>query len=182
MKQVFYTQEGRPYVVKVQTRYISAYVLAAPQNIFRGVYVNSPSGIVDPFRLDLSATNNIIPISYSFGAITVANVNVANISCCYFSALTGPPPVFLPNYRTALAKAYPFIERIFYTDALNYNFVSRYNQITFSNDDFLVVNNPFSIYMHPELDNAMVGPVGNIGALAAATYNIAITFTFLEIQ
>jgi hypothetical protein len=184
MEQKLYTVEGTEYIIRTASNNFGI-VYASTQNIPKYVFFNDPPGSTTVVEaIHLNTASPIIPISYSASAYDALGLAViADISNCYYSVQAGGL-VILPMYRNSLSKIYPYVQRVYYTDDNNNNYISRYNQIIFSDRDFIPVSDPLAISMFSSLARAMTDVGGNPERfqLVAGTYLITITFTYLELQ
>lgn len=179
MKQLFYTQEGNPYILKTANK-TSVLSIAAPQVLYKQVIFNSESlGAFPEQSIGISAVKKIIPVSYTISAfLNAAGTLNANISECYY--ITYYASTSSTKNRSCLAKSVPLIDRVFYTDDANHGYSFRYSQAVYSDTDFLDTDN-LTLYMVNTLDRAMCFQYDQASpSLAAADYTLAITFTYFE--
>lgn len=180
MQQKLYTREGKEYVIKTVNNALQV-TYAVPTNISKYVFINLPAAF--PESISLNTSNPIIPISYSASAFTGSVVS-ADISNSYFVAQNGKSFEILPAYRQTLGKIYPYIQRIYYTDDNNNNFIIRYNELILSDQDFLATNDALLLGFSSSLGKAMASYFTFVEAftLPAGTYSLCFSMTYLELQ
>lgn len=189
MKQIYYTQEGTPYILKTSTYFNPAYLLIAPNRLIPVVMVNFPTGYsTSNFgSFQVSTGKKIVPVSYSFSAvvdIVLEPVSTVDVGSVYWVAQNGNQAgtVFTTDIKSkqVLAKLYPLANRVYYSNNLNYNYSLAYNQAVLSDNDFLEANNPLGIAFFEKLSYCMTASGDYSGIVPGGTYKVAGTFTYFE--
>jgi hypothetical protein len=187
MKQVYYTQEGHSYILKSINKDINV-TFAGATGIINTVGVNltaaEKAAIVNQTFLFVDTGKKIIPLSYTFSAfnLPVPNTVASNTVKCYYDIGSWGGGAKYNKYKTTLAKTVPYIERIYYTDDLFHAYTVQYNQLVFSDEDFIETSQGLGVRFTGTLTQAMTGQVVESESLAAGQYAITITFTYFEMQ
>lgn len=183
MKQVFYTQEGKPYIL-CSTNKTFSIVIGVNTPLNRVVYVNADASIIsDSFAIFMDASKKMIPVWYSCSITDNLFAAIADISSAYYQASQGNTSfATYDKYKPTLAKAAPLVDRIFANNGLNYNFNVRYGQIVFADNDFFEVSKPMRIEFHPNLMEAMTESSTTQPIIVPGTYQVTITFTYFQMQ
>jgi len=188
-KAIFYTQEGSPYVLKVQTystinRAASTFPLVVQINLPENAPVST-----QPSVLVFDTPNWILPLQCNFTlAQTGTSIMIANISSCYYNFTRTFNGVLLNTQNTDIlsgfSKSIPHINRIFFTDNNNYAFNIRYNQIYLSQKDFIDPNEA-QIRFKPNLNSSLLSTNSAFGidniSIPPGNYDSNMTFLYFEL-
>lgn len=192
MQQKLFTQEGKEYIIRTTNNRITSAVFPVPGGFFKQVYFNNPAAPpTNPLNPNFAALyvssggKPIIPISYSLSVTEETTLaNVVDISNVYYVARITLSSQVMPAYLLSLGKLYPYAERVYYTDNNSNNFIVRYNQAVFSNNDFLSTADNINVKFSNSLANAMnsIGLVNEIPVIPPGTYTITVSVTYFELQ
>jgi hypothetical protein len=189
MNNIYYTQEGTPYILKSISKNIpnwSSITGTIAPNVF--VNINSDnSGVA--YIIDLKTSKKIIPISLSFAALDNSNLSIfANVTSPYYACFRNKTTILNPLKSTfeqlrPLGKIIPFIDRPFFTDNQNFFYNVKYNDSVFSDVDFITPVGGFFIeFTSNQVDALTSNPssIGFIPFVAGPFYNTSITFCYFE--
>lgn len=181
MNNTLYTQEGSAYVIKsITTSDIITSLVDLQVDTAVGVNTDYSANIGN---IRLNTTRKLIPLSYTFSVILGAAGHAVTVDIQTPYYLASNTTELIVKYRTCLAKAVPYVQRNYYTDNLNYNLISRYNQVIYSDNDFIDVNSPFFLYFQGNLAAAMVAlGYTDIITIPAQRYLYTVTFVYAEFQ
>jgi hypothetical protein len=188
--QIFYTQEGKAYVLKTATKYTAGYVVGVPpQNLNAFIEINASAINTNPDVLSMQTTKPMIPVSLSISITDVtapaSPVVVTDITSTYYTFLrvTAGVPTFLdPDGHKAISKMIPLIQRVFYTSDFFYGYNVKYNDFIPNDSDFLIIQGLSYLYFQPSLANALTGyaPTNTL-PVGSTTLNATVVFTYFEL-
>ncbi len=184
MKQLFYTEEGSIYVVRTATKNSVLNVLAGPAGIDINVAINTTTiPLTTDLPIFVSTSKKIIPISLNMAAVSQANVITIDIASVFYTMVSGPGVGSLSYVQgPSQSKMFPLVDRIYYTSNSLYAYNVMYNQIVFSDSDFIDTTPGLGLYYSPDRASAMTGRATPTITLAAGTYDFSTTFVYLELQ
>lgn len=184
MEQTLYTTEGTKYILRtLNTNSILPNTGAAP-SVFPFIAINNTNPIFgNAGGMSYFTTKPFVPLSYGFSAFdTVNQIVAADFHSLYYSVISGAG--IESKYRNILSKSIPYIQRNYYTDALNNNFMFQYNQLLLSDEDFMQALPQTEIFFFPSIAEAMTSNyVGGVyGSLPIGTYSVTTSFLFYELN
>jgi hypothetical protein len=188
--QIFYTQEGKAYILKTATKYIAGYVVAAPPHSVNAfVEINAAAINTNPDALSLQTNKPILPVSFSvcMNDVTVplSPVVVTDITSPYYifaRVMPGIPTFLDPDGHKAISKMIPLIDRVFFTSNLFYGYNVKYNDFIPNDSDFLIIQGLSYLYFQPSLANALTGYApSNTLPVGTTLLNATIVFTYFEL-
>lgn len=183
MEQIYYTQEGKPYVLKTISKtgdYTAFVPFSTGFNVF--VNLNAPTALATAVSLQTNTPKRIIPVMGTFSLIKTSDSSTyANISSPYYFTYFGDFSTREFASLRALGKMNPLIDRLFFSDTKNYAYNARYGEAVFATDDFLNPSAGLIVSFNTDLAGALTA-TGQTFSIAADTYKIAITFTYFELQ
>jgi len=183
-QNIFYTQEGNQYILKTANKFTNIVGLA-PQIISADIYVNVPMSITPGlFDLLVSTNRKIIPLSYSLSVLEFdLEVVTIDISTPYMVVANTGTSQYNSEFRNSLNKKYPYINRNFYTSNNFYNYFLQYNQLVFSENDF--INSSTSLTITPMSTlaeaNTSIQAGQNPEILIAGNYIVNSSFNYFEL-
>ncbi len=181
MKNIFYTQEGNAYVLKVATKNLTGQVVAAPINSFPNVQLNNtPSVTFAGNILQFDCTKKIIPVQLNASLIDEATSFVTvDVQSVYYDVLKSLGAASY-LHQPSMVKLIPYVDRIYYTDDNHYGYNVRYGQAIFSDVDFMDVNSVTTLRYKPSLAQGLINTATGFTLVPAATYSCSITFIYFE--
>lgn len=180
MKQIYYTEEGKPYVLRLVTKNLVGQVVPNSTNIVPRVLVNLPSSL-DIGAVALTTSRRIIPVHLNFALFNIAaTVSTVNISSVYYNARVGVVPVNTYAQQSCQAKLFPLISREFYDTDFDYVYSVRYGQAVFVDGDFLDTTSGIQFTFFPSISRALIFQP-NMLIVPAGTYNVSLTFLYFEL-
>lgn len=185
MNQIFYTQEGSPYIIKTATFNVDNEALVAPLSVSPTVLLNDSSTNSSLGNLSITTKKNIIPISLSMAVrdvFAVAPGIIVDITSPYYFGVRGVTPILenAPDAQLPLSKMIPLIDRIFFTDSANFGFNVRYGQAVFSDGDFIDVKSRMFISFTSEQATALTFTQDGF-TIPIGTYDGNMTFIYFEL-
>lgn len=184
MQQVYYTQEGQPYVLKTVTKNVSPY---ASGNIaaYPTLYVNWDQGVDTAFpnAINITTSKKIIPLYATFSAIKISDSTVfIDIATPFYYVLLGDGSMGSYSGVKSLSKMLPYVQRSYFTDNSHFSYINNYGSVVYSLDDFLNVSS--KLYVAFELSQAwaLTGRNSNYIRFTAGTnYSTSVTITYFEL-
>lgn len=181
-ERIFYTQEGKPYVLKTVTKYIPAYVVTIPPLVLiPSVSINpltpDPAGL----SLEFNTDKKIIPVSYTLSIRGLSSY--CDIASPYYWVVRpqGLTPLIDPIAQRTLSKQVPMVDRVFYTSDNFFNYNIRYNDLIFSDSDFINTQGYMVFYFTASLMQAFTFQDAGITVTSVSeTIIYASTFTYFE--
>jgi len=182
--QLFYTEEGKTYVVRtISTKKVDFNNVTAINQV-PTLIINPPLGFptsIFPTLLEYSTPKKIIPIQFNYsvlrGGFSIPDIDIS--SCYYgFYRLFGPNQ----DHINAFNKMIPLIQRVFYTTDNYYAYNCRYTNCLLAEKDFIDPNGTSEFRFFPEIANAISSNTNPTIILPLGNINITSTFTFLELQ
>jgi hypothetical protein len=189
LEQLYYTQEGKPYILKSVTKNFASFIPGSDItfNPLLDVNVNLPTINNKPWAIGITSPKKIIPLFCTFSACEVVTGLVqANISSPFYQVLLGNGTITGYYGVKAISKGLAMIDRLFFSNNQNYAFNIRYGQIVYSVDDFISPSSGLLISFTNNLANAITitpTPVTeSIKLLNAVNYSTCVTFLYFELQ
>jgi hypothetical protein len=138
MEQIFYTQEGKPYILKSVTKNRPSFT-----GVFNFTYpelrvnFNTSAGLL-PGSTDIDTPKKIIPISASLGIYDLTLGDVAiDITTPFYSVVNGFGTSNGFYGQRAQAKILPLIDRSFFNDLTHFAYSVKYGQSVYCLEDFI---------------------------------------------
>jgi hypothetical protein len=193
-KELFYTIEGKPYIVKTQTRYVNATIGGSPLNsyltaIFDPGLASNVTGSGSAGGIGVNAISKIIPLHLKFSMRDSATGTIlADISSVYYNLVrqVSPSIILRSDHRSAQSKVFPYVELLNYTNNNFYSYGLKYNQIYLSESDFFTPIQAI-VYFFPMQADALNNDSGTFLSNpfikpASTTIITTISITWLELQ
>jgi len=187
MEQVYYTQEGKPYVLKAANKILFEQVVPALLNhkytvIFQQFAVAEPPANPLITAFNIQGTKGIVPLMLYFSIFDVdAGAGMVSLATPFNYAL---PPVPYGSMIKTSAKILPNVELIKQDSVTPTNFVQygmKYNQIVLSNDDFIEINNEVRFGFSGDFNSAL-SPFSDKGMILTATPDAVVSVAVLYFQ
>jgi hypothetical protein len=180
MKNIFYTQEGSAYVLRVATKNLTGQATGAI-NSFPNVQINNtPSIAFAGNTLQFNSDKKIIPVQLNASLIDEAtNFVTVDVQSVYYDVIKSLGAVSY-QHQPAMIKLIPYTDRIYYTDDNHYGYNVRYSQAIFSDVDFLDVNSVTTFRFKPSLAQGLINTATGFTVIPAATYSCSVTFIYFE--
>jgi len=188
MQQIYYTQEGTPYTLKVQTNRFNynfggVAESGALQVCINGAMTGQSSA---RFRLDIQTNSPIIPVMCVYGcnhATASPITRYADIMSVYYSFHEVTFSTISNKHLAPLTKMAALIDRIYLTDLDHYAYSLRYGQAVLTDGDFIQTNGICGFQFKPFMSDAFDADSEEITipALVNGT-NIGISFLYFELQ
>ncbi len=180
-----YTSDGREYQIKTASNLSQGIINYTGQFVpfSKRVMVNYKALL--PEVLHINTNKKIIPLSFNISAFTQSTgANFLDVSNCYSFARSGGGLSILGDYLKYLAKTFPLVQRVFYTNSNFNNFILPYKNLVFHSGDFISVADETSIYFTDSLAGSMLadtnGSVISVSIFGRVTQTSL--FTYLELQ
>jgi len=184
MKQIYYTQEGKPYVIKTVTRQSSG-TYAVPTGLGTSVIINMDSIPITTqyLTISLSTPRKIIPVSCSFslsqGGGVAPDVDVQSV---YYGMTRGNVPNYDSwDHMSAISKMIPLANKIFYASNQLYGYNVFYNQAVLTESDFIDMTGGVIFFFGPELSNALTNTSMGGATIPAVAFRSNVVFTYFEL-
>lgn len=188
MDKTLFTQDGKKYVLKSQTKLVDNFAVGTPDSIEMNVFVNNPNtGGISAWKfMTIDTSNQIIPLMYCFAAFDIGgNAMQADIASPFYTYIQANAR----NYKhlLPLAKTLTMAEIKDVTNVRNYHYTMKYNQIIPTSADFLSTTGLTQFSFVPYQGMAMVNQLPFAASypnivLPAATYRFALNFIYFELQ
>jgi len=184
MNQTYYTEEGKPYVIKTVTRQTND-ILAIGTSLGTSVIINMDSINIDTryLTISLGTPRKIIPVSCSFsfsqGGGVAPDVDIQSI---YYSMTRGNVPNYDSwDHMNAISKMIPLSNKIFYASNQLYGYNVFYSQVVYKEADFIDVTGGVIFNFGPELANALTNSSMGGATVPASSFRSNVVFTYFEL-
>lgn len=188
MQQIYYTQEGTPYVLKVQTNRFNYDFGGVADSGTLEVTVNGAmtGQSDDQFRLDIKTNNPIIPVMCVYGCndgTASPIIRYADIMSVYYSFHEVTFNAISQRHLAPLTKMAALVDRIYFTDTDHYAYSLKYGQVVLTANDFIPVNGICGFKFKPFMSDAFDNDATEITIPALVNNTqIGISFLYFELQ
>lgn len=186
MQQLYYTQEGKPYVIKTVSRKYN-FAESFANFYYALVYVNNVNTPTDKFTLALTTSKKIIPIKACFTAGSVSlGTPILDIQSVYYSLIRGNNALVGTydsyDHLSAITKMTALAERQFYSSDNFYGYSIKYGEAVLCENDFINPSGGCAFYFTPSIAMALNNFVQANITTTPDTYSSNVTFTYFELQ
>lgn len=189
MDQLFYTEEGQAYKVKVVNKYTSPVTFGGSVNGYLSVNINRDplSGNNQYFGIDFNTTRKIFPVMASLSFVqAIVDTEIVAMSTPYFIPAIGnaTSTVQAYNHMAGMSKIHPFVTRNFFTSQQIFSYAVRYDAVQLASSDFLDTQTGLLMQFNTNYWAAIAfDQAGNeIVTVPAGVYSVGVTFIYLELQ
>lgn len=179
MKQVFYTQEGKKYVLKTVSKVLDDQP-GGPYDATPVLVFNSPGFSENPFRVLVDSPRKIIPISCTATARNTSGT-VIDITSCYYALIRTTVSY---DHLQGISKSIPLIDSQYYTNENFYSYNFRYTQAVYSESDFIDPNGGLQLYFVNNKTDALGGWTSASAPTmpAGSAFRTVVIFTYFELM
>lgn len=187
MEQVYYTQEGKPYVLKTANIVLLNQVIPVLPNVKYSVRFQQdaiPDPLLNPLcvAMPIQASKAVVPLMLFYSVFDNAGLaQIATVATPYYSST---PPLPIGNQIKTISKILPNVELIFRLAANPTNFIQhglKYNQVVLSDDDFTTIN-PFAQFSFSPNYSGAFSPlsVGGINLTASPDAVVSVSVLYFQ--
>jgi len=187
MEQVFYTQQGNPYVIKSATKTVEYTV--PPASFYQErprAFVNRVdlAQIIDtmPDNIGINTSSKIVPLMMVCAWVdtNTSNIEVDQTSPYYSMQRGGGSDA---AYMPSLSKIIPLIDRVYYTSPAEYQYNLRYGQIVLNDIDFMDAGSGMLLWFHDQQAWAVVNGLNQLAPnVPEGVYTVTTMFIYFEMQ
>jgi hypothetical protein len=187
MKQLYYTEEGMPYIIRSCSRYeqIENY---AGGSMIPFIYINRDhTGYTEEQAspaIRINTSNKIIPVLYSLGIYQeTPQAYSTNFRTPFFTCETGlgAGAAFTTDLFSSLNKIGGIAEREYVTDEQNFSWNLKYTQAVLSASDFIEPSNGVQFAAVQNIAPALTGFNQLLGVNADTLVVVGASFIYFEL-
>ncbi len=182
MVQIFYTQEGTPYVLRTVTKYTPNIAIGLGSGVQFAVKFNTSAlAVAEYTSFQIYTQKRVIPVMFNASMQTYLDDELwVNIASPFFSMTR--QTAMKQDYAKAASKMWPMVEMIMYTNNANYNYGIKYGQTVLSDSDFVEVTQGCEFHPKALLAEGLTHYLGAVfPGQPAGNYNFGLTFCYFEL-
>jgi hypothetical protein len=185
MKRIFFTEEGRPYVIRtVSKRYRGEWAIGGTLTGSININQAELTGDASYLGLEFKTDKPVIPIIAACSIYkAISQVIIADFRTPFFSMTSGGTPEYLFDHVSAMNKLTALATRDFYSSEALYSWAIRYPLAAFSTFDFIDPRKGISFLPVKDYLSATGGlPGDNYVVTSEADVIFTATFSYFELQ